>query len=331
MGGMARTLITGLLAIAALALVVPAGAQARTACPAEQSAPTAANSPAVSDAIFCLTTQIRASYGLAAFHRDPRLDTAARLHSEDMAARNFFAHTNPEGLDPSDRAARQDYTAGVGENIAAGYRDARAVMIGWMASKGHCANILSTARDIGVGTAAMPRTNYTQDFGDYDFGTSNAVAAGCPYAVDLDTLTTPGPPAPAPVPAVLGRPAEAAAAPAQPSLASDAPAAAPVLGRLRLSRTRLAARRGSIVVSYTLSAPARVTFRVQRAAGGGRWRTLRGSLVQHGAAGANSLRLRARLNGHALGRGSYRLVAVATGDAGVASVARRAKFRVGAA
>jgi uncharacterized protein YkwD len=322
---MARMLVTGLLAIAALALTVPAGAQARTACPAEQSAPTAANSAAVSDAIFCLTNQIRASYGLPGFHRDTRLDTAARLHSEDMAARDYFAHTNPEGLDPTERAALQGYPTGVGENIAAGYRDARAVMIGWMASKGHCANVLSTARDIGVGTAPVPRPYYTQDFGDYDFSTSNAVAAGCPYNVNLDTLATPDPP---PLLPVLGRPAATAAAPEQ-SLADNAPAAAgPVLGRLGLSRTRLAPGRGSIVVSYTLSAPAQVTFRIQRAAGSGRWRTLRGSAVAPGASGDNTFRLRARLDGHALGRGTYRLVAVATDDAGAASVTRRAKFRV---
>ena len=319
-------LVTGLLAILALALTVPAGAEARTPCPNEQSAPTAGNSTAVSDAIFCLTNQIRASYGLAAFRRDTRLDTAARLHSEDMAARNYFAHTTPEGLDPSDRAAAQGYTAGVGENIAAGYRDARAVMIGWMGSAGHCANILSTARDIGVGTAATPRTNYTQDFGDYDFSRSNAVAAGCPYAVNLDTLAAPDPPAP--ILPVLGLPAPTTAAAAQ-SLANNAPAAAaPALGKLGLSRTRLRAGRGVTVVSFTLSVPARVTFRVQRPSGGGHWRTLRGSLVADGASGDNAVRLRARLGGHALARGSYRLVAVATDDAGRASAPRRARFRV---
>ncbi|HTN23971.1 MAG TPA: CAP domain-containing protein [Solirubrobacteraceae bacterium] len=321
-------LVTGLLAIVALALVGPAGAEARTACPAEQAAPTAGNSAAVSDAIFCLTNQIRASYGLPAFHRDTRLDTAARLHSEDMAARNYFAHTNPEGLDPSARAALQGYTYGVGENIAAGYRDARAVMIGWMASKGHCGNILSTARDIGVGTAATPRTNYTQDFGNYNFATSNAVAAGCPYNVNLDTLATPDPPPP--LLPVLGGPTATAADPAQQSLANDTPAPpALVLGRLGLSRTRLAPGRGSTVVSYTLSAAADVTFRVQRVAGDGRWRTLRASLVAQGASGENTFRLRARLNGHALGRGSYRLVAVATDDTGAESATRRARFRVG--
>ena len=319
-------LVTGLLAVAALALAVPAGAQARTACPAEQSPPTAANSPAVSDAIFCLTNQIRASYGLPAFHRDTRLDTAARLHSEHMAARDYFAHTNPDGLDPTARAARQGYTTGVGENIAAGYRDARAVMIGWMASKGHCANILSTARDIGVGTAPVPRPNYTQDFGDYDFSTTNAVAAGCPYSVNLDTLATPDPP---PLPPVLGRPAATAGDPAQQSLADNTPAAgAPVLGKLGLSRTRLPAGRGSAVVSYTLSAPAQVAFRVQRAAGAGRWRTLRGRLVARGESGENAFRFRARLEGRALRRGSYRLVAVATDDAGQASAPRRVRFRI---
>ena len=52
----------------------------------------------------------------------------ARAHSEDMAKRNFFSHLNPEGEDPSARAARQGWTKskrisgdeavfGLGENI----------------------------------------------------------------------------------------------------------------------------------------------------------------------------------------------------------------------
>jgi uncharacterized protein YkwD len=319
---MARTLVSGFLAVVALALALPAGAQARTPCPSERVVPTAANSAAVSDAILCLTNQIRVSYGLAPFRRDARLDTAARLHSEDMAARNYFAHVTPEGLSPGDRAARQGYTLGVGENIAAGYRDARAVVLGWMESAGHCRNILGTARDIGVGTAPTPRPNYTQAFGDYDFGAGTAIAGGCPVSVNFDTLVVPDDP----LAPITAGPATATAT-ASPATATPA-AAVPALGRLGLSRTRLRAGGGGTRVTYTLATASTVTFRVQRAAGDGRWRTLRGSIADAGESGTNSFRFRARLRGQALRRGSYRLVAVAADAAGNASPERRVRFRV---
>lgn len=60
--------------------------------------------------------------------RDNALDVIAREHSQDMAERDFFDHTNPDGEDPADRADRHHYdqsrtlpdgTAfyGIGENI----------------------------------------------------------------------------------------------------------------------------------------------------------------------------------------------------------------------
>lgn len=323
---MASRFVLASVAALALAAGVPAGAQARTPCPAEASPPTAGNLGQVSDAVVCLTNEIRASYGLAAFRRDARLDAAARLHSEDMAARDYFAHVTPEGLTPTDRATAQGYGGGVGENIAAGHANARAVMIGWMASAGHCRNILGVARDIGVGTATASRPYYTQSFGDHAFGAEGAAAASCPHAVDLDAL--PPPPlaaiAAAPATSLAGPPASAppAAAPGAPARAS---ARAPVLGRLRLSERRL--RRGrAATVTYTLSARARVALRVERRAGG-RWRTLRGQIAATtGRAGANRVTFRARLGARALAPGRYRLRATAT--AGSTSRPRWAGFRV---
>jgi uncharacterized protein YkwD len=320
---MARRLVLGSLAALAAIAAAPAGAQARTPCLAESAAPTAANIAAVSDAVFCLTNQIRTSYGLPAFRRDARLDTAARLHSQDMATRNYFAHDTPEGLGPSERAAAQGYTSGVGENIAYGYATARAVVLGWMTSAGHCRNILGEARDIGVGTANPARPYYTQDFGDYAFGTGGPIAAGCPYTVDLDALVTTSP-----APSAPGA-AAAAAAPAPGSTTGPAATAAgaPALGRLAVGSARLRAGGRGTVVSYTLSAPATVTFRVERRAGG-RYRLLRGSVAVDGTQGDNSFTFRPRLRGRALAPGSYRLRAVATDDAGGASAARRVRLRV---
>ena len=322
---MTRSFLSGTVVALAIALGLPAAAQARTACPNEQTTPTAANSAQVSDAIFCLTNQIRTSYGLAPFHRDARLDTTARLHSEDMARRDYFAHTTPEGLSPGDRAEAQGYTEGVGENIAAGYRNARAVVLGWMASAGHCRNILGTARDIGVGTAATPRANYTQNFGDYAFGAASQASAGCPHTIDLDTLDVPEEQPASPIAAVVAPVLEAIEQVAAPAVVA---LVAPALDALSLTPSRVRPRRGGGRVTYTLSAPATVTFRIERRLSNGRYRTLAGRLTDEGVEGVNTFAFSGRLKGRALAPGRYRLRAVATDEAGNASSPRRISFRV---
>ena len=85
---------------------------------------------------------------------DPALRCAARKHSADMAARNFFDHTNPDGESPWDRMGEAGYGnySNAGENSAAGSPDAQGTMDQWLGSDGHCANIMSPSfEDIGVG------------------------------------------------------------------------------------------------------------------------------------------------------------------------------------
>jgi hypothetical protein len=336
---MVRSFLTGIVAALALLLVAPGGAQARVSCGAERNAPTSANAAQVSDAIFCLTNQVRASYGLTAFRRDARLDASAVQHSQDMAARDYFAHVTPEGLTPSDRAAAQGYLAGAGENIADGYDSAAAVMLAWMGSAGHCRNILGPARDIGIGTSAAGMPYYTQAFGDYSSTVSGSVSGGCPYSLDLDTLVVPE------------QTSQAGATPlaaiAAPAADAPPPLSGPVLGGLALSPVRLTAGAGGSAV-YTLSAPATVTFRVQRAVAGRRaggrcvvaraskrfaprctrWLTLAGRLTDAGEEGANEFAFRARLRGRPLAPGRYRLRAVARDAAGGASSPQLARFRI---
>jgi uncharacterized protein YkwD len=333
---MGRGVFSGFVAALSVLLLAPAGAQARAACPAEQTALTSANSAQVGDAIFCLTNQVRASYGLPAFGRDVRLDASALLHSQDMASRHFFAHVTPDGLTPSDRAAAQGYTTGAGENIAEGYPTATAVVLAWMASAGHCRNILGSARDIGIGAFGTGPSYYTQSFGAYGVGASGPASDGCPYTLDLDTLETTSDATP-PAAMVSG-----------PATEPAAPVAGPALSKLAVSPARVrAGGRGSI--AYTLSAAATVTFRIERVfagrrAGGGhcvaatasnrsaavcsRDRTLAGSLTDAGEQGANAFAFRARLRGQPLAPGRYRLRAVATGGTGSVSPARLAGFLV---
>jgi uncharacterized protein YkwD len=100
------------------------------------------------------------------------LTQAADSHSRDMVANNFFSHTGANGSSAGQRitAAGYDWST-YGENIAAGQATVNAVVDGWMASDGHCANIMNAAfADIGVacvpgGTATAYRTYWTMDLG----------------------------------------------------------------------------------------------------------------------------------------------------------------------
>jgi hypothetical protein len=58
---------------------------------------------------------------------------------------------------------------------------------------------------------------------------------------------------------------------------------------------------------FRLSKPARLTLRIERAAGS-RWRGLRGSIAVAGREGANAVRVRGRIGGRTLRAGRYRLV-----------------------
>ncbi len=161
---------------------------ARTAAPAHTAAPTAAPSarpsaPAGTPTaprqaagkveryeaeINRLVNKARTEHGCAPLHRDPRLDRAARLHSQDMAAHAFYAHTAPNGKDPKDRMEAQGYHDASAENIDAWPTTPKGAFDAWMHSPGHRANILachSKATGIGVALGGKLRAYWTQDFG----------------------------------------------------------------------------------------------------------------------------------------------------------------------
>lgn len=85
----------------------------------------------------------------------PQLQNAAREHSLDMAQRNFFSHTNPDGASPFDRAKAAGYTGSrMAENIAAGYPTPSDAVEGWLNSPGHRTNMLNcTYTETGIGYA----------------------------------------------------------------------------------------------------------------------------------------------------------------------------------
>ncbi|WP_308312765.1 CAP domain-containing protein [Streptomyces sp. ISL-11] len=117
--------------------------------------------------VLTLVNQERAKAGLRPLTASGRLTTLAQSFSDDMARRGFFAHTDPDGRTPWDRAAKRGIGNLGGENIARGQVDARAVMDAWMRSSGHRANILNREyRTLGIGVSSGSGGPWwTQDFG----------------------------------------------------------------------------------------------------------------------------------------------------------------------
>lgn len=134
----------------------------------------------------------RTNNGLNPLVWDNQIYSIARAHSEDMVERDFFAHENPDGEDPTDRAERQGYicrkdygsyyTLGLAENIAMDPIQsnvvgcgstltlstlANCIVQGWMNSPGHRKNILTatyTETGIGVAYSEDDEALITQDF-----------------------------------------------------------------------------------------------------------------------------------------------------------------------
>lgn len=91
----------------------------------------------------------------------PTLSTVATNHAADMAALDDLQHEDPDGSTPADRVRRSGYGARVvGENIASGVPTADEVVQGWLASPGHCANIMDARfTEMGIGYVVAPRTS----------------------------------------------------------------------------------------------------------------------------------------------------------------------------
>ena len=92
------------------------------------------------------------------------LAAAASAHSKDMATNNFFAHESSTGKTTADRLNLVGYkSVAFAENIASGQIDEQVVMDAWLASEGHCKNIMNVnVKEIGV---AREGKYWTQVFG----------------------------------------------------------------------------------------------------------------------------------------------------------------------
>jgi uncharacterized protein YkwD len=102
--------------------------------------------------------------------RSDELDDAAEAHARAMARKKFFDHRGKDGSQPKDRVLRAGYRPRLtGENIALGPESAEEVVAGWLASPGHCANIMEPrVQHIGVAVATgrgRGKIYWVQEFG----------------------------------------------------------------------------------------------------------------------------------------------------------------------
>jgi uncharacterized protein YkwD len=91
------------------------------------------------------------------------LSGASQWLADDMAAKNYFSHTDSLGRNPGSRYIAFGYPSGVGwgENIAAGSSDARNTFCQWKTSAGHNANMLNGSYvALGIGRAYSSKATY---------------------------------------------------------------------------------------------------------------------------------------------------------------------------
>ncbi len=128
-----------------------------------------------------LINDYRAQNGLGALRVSVALTRAADWMSADMAAKNYFNHTDSQGRDPFVRmtAFGYNYAGYRGENIAAGYSDAGRTFDLWRNSPGHNAAMLNANFNvIGIGRVYGASSTYkwywTTDFGSFVDATMDA-------------------------------------------------------------------------------------------------------------------------------------------------------------
>jgi uncharacterized protein YkwD len=144
-------------------------AETTTTTPPETSAePTTTTAPAdvpQVQQVLAMVNEARDLAGCKPVALDDRVVKAAQGHSTDMATRDYFSHTTPEGVDFAERMRAAGYPSPGGENIAMGQRSADQVMRAWMNSDGHRRNILNcgfTTIGVGLDTRGW---YWTQNFG----------------------------------------------------------------------------------------------------------------------------------------------------------------------
>ena len=91
---------------------------------------------------------------------ESHLTSAARTQARDMAKHNMLDHTGSDGSAPDQRVTRAGYKwRATGENIASGPTTPDEVMEGWLASPGHCENLMSPRfKEMGIAWVVDPKS-----------------------------------------------------------------------------------------------------------------------------------------------------------------------------
>lgn len=94
----------------------------------------------------------RKEKGLGDLAPNEKLAEAAMAKAEDMTAKNYFAHTSPEGATPWHWIEKENYDYNyAGENLAMDFVSAEKMNRAWLDSPTHRANIMNEKyKDIGV-------------------------------------------------------------------------------------------------------------------------------------------------------------------------------------
>jgi uncharacterized protein YkwD len=177
------------LLIASMSFVSVAAAKAR-GCAAAHTTIRHASRADLQRAVVCLVNQQRRSRGLPGLRESARLNRSAQGWTNVMVTHRDFSH----GADFAARISAVGFDwSNVGENIATGYSRPVTVVKAWMASKGHCQNILNPQyRYVGTGVSDNSISGYstlagtwTQDFGllmgQHAASGNWGPAEGCPY------------------------------------------------------------------------------------------------------------------------------------------------------
>ena len=184
-----RVAILAVMLVASLSLASMATAHAR-GCAGAHRAIAHTFRAELQRAVVCLINRQRRRHGLPRLRENQRLNRSAQGWTNVMVSHRDFSH----GADFSARISAVGFDwSNVGENIATGYTTPAAVVRAWMASKGHCQNILNPQYRY-VGTGVSDRSiaghsslagTWTQDFGllmgQHALSGNWGPAEGCPY------------------------------------------------------------------------------------------------------------------------------------------------------
>lgn len=126
--------------------------------------PTAtANAKLIKDILY-YTNEFRVSKGLPPLKLESYCSQLAQKHSENMASGKVaFGHDQFEIRNDA-VTLKFHGVSGVGENVAYGNLDAKAVVDGWIKSPGHRRNMLGDFNLIGIGAAPKGKITYFTQF-----------------------------------------------------------------------------------------------------------------------------------------------------------------------